>query len=234
MKLGTKVISYLLLAVIANAATAPQALAGEEYLIQKAALTAAENVEGAGSAVSIVVAWSPSVKLILECTSSKLQGGTIEPMGKSKDELILEGCKNNVREINNGTPFSLTGKCEVSNTPALAIKGVLAEFNELLYNNLNPETGTSFGEVAIKEVANGGGCAYAGANGVAIKYKITGQIVAWFGLTGLEENVEHTLTFIPCVSQLLRFEGKRAFIEATVSAMKLSGGNVGKTWSAVK
>jgi hypothetical protein len=226
--------AYLVVAVlVASAATAAPALAGEEYFVEKAALPAAETVEGAGSAVTIQVEWNATTKLLLECTASKLQGASIETMGKAKEELVLEGCKNNVAEIKNNTRTSLTGKCEVSNTPTLAVKGQLGTsvVTGMVLNLLTPAMGAMWGEVEIKEVAGGGGCAYGVAAGT--KYKVTETAESWFGLTGEEENIEHELILLPCQSAI-KFEGKRAFIQTTVTKIKLSGGRLGKKWSVVR
>jgi hypothetical protein len=211
----------------------PPALAlKERYIVGGAELGANETVEGGVSTVAIQTEWNANTQLRIECTTNKLQAAQIELLGVSKEELILEGCKNGVSEIKGGTKTSLAGKCEVSNKPALMITGALGKNEQTgtILNILKPAVGANFGEVEIKEVAGGGGCAYGAAGGS--KYKIEGGFaLAWFGPNGEVEALEHELIFFPTCGSQITFATKRASLEVTVSKIKLNGAKVGKNWS---
>jgi hypothetical protein len=217
----------LIAALMMSAVASSPALA-QRYFVEGVELGAAETVGGGVSVAAIQATWNANTQLRIECTTNKLRGAAIETLGDSKDELVLEGCKNGVSEIKNGTKTGLAAKCEVSNTPTVGMTGLLGTTNNRPIDLLFPAVGGLFGEVEIKEVAGGGGCAYGAAGGT--KYKLTGRGAAWFGATGETENPEHELVFLPCQSEI-KFETKNASIEATLVKIELSGAQVGKKWS---
>jgi methionine-rich copper-binding protein CopC len=160
-------------------------------------------------------------RVAIECTGGS-DKDEIEKEGHSKGgELTLEGCV--IHEIKEGKELNLT-ECTVSN-PVLKFKdSLITGAGESVELELQPSTGTSFGEFEL----SGASCGIKGKEKIESATEGKGP-VCFVGITGEVEDIEQFAECTPTGSKELRLGGEKAGFNALFT-MTITAGACPDMW----
>jgi hypothetical protein len=207
------------LAMSAVASSSASAVLANLYFEQPSKALGTETIVGTVGKAQLQ-AESGNTKVLLECTTNKLEEGKIEFPGKSSGKITYEGCK--VFIISKGVKTFLS-VCKVKPIIFKFLDKLITQTKAgVVADEFKP---TEAPELFVTIFIEGVECPLAGVGGVAKEYKVKGTYVASLDDQAEEDQTEHELIFTEAGSSLT-FEGSPA---SYTNIVKIKREN-GKEW----